>query len=643
VVTTEDITVRKRAERALRHREEILRIFVEHSPMAVAMFDREMRYLVASRRFVQDYRLEGQELLGRSHYEVFPEIPERWREVHRRCLAGAVERCAEDPFPRADGTVDWVRWEIHPWREPSGAVGGIIMFTEVVSERKQAEQALAASEAKYRRLYESLMDGFVLVDMDGRIREFNETYRGMLGYDAEELQRSTYRDLTPERWHAFEGRIVREQILPLGYSEVYEKEYRRKDGSLFPVELRTFLLREDGRASGMWAIVRDITERHRIRNELQESDRRKSEFLAVLSHELRNPLAPIRNSLYLLDRAPPGSEQARRAGEVLRRQTGHLARLVDDLIDVTRVSRGKVELRREPADLRDVVRRACDDHRSIFDAGEIALSLLVPAGPVWIDADVTRISQVVGNLLQNAAKFTPASGTVEVAVSVRDGRAVLCVRDDGIGMEPDLVGRAFEPFVQAEHGLARTRGGLGLGLALVKGLVEAHGGTVSASSEGRGRGSALSFELPIAAPPPAARQERVAATKRPGRTVLIVEDNVDAGDSLADVLELHGHRVHLARDGASGIARALELRPDVVLCDIGLPDRDGYEVARTLRADDRLRTTRLVALSGYAQPEDRKRAREAGFDAHLPKPPPLGELEEVIAAAWPRPPPGAGG
>ena len=360
-----------------------------------------------------------------------------------------------------------------------------------------------------------------------------------------------------------------------------------------------------------------------------ERERRKSQFLAVLSHELRNPLAPIRNSIYLLERAPSDSEQAKRARQVVRRQTEHLTRLIDDLLDNTRISHGKIRLERSRVDLREIVKKTTDDLHSIFTQASINLRVdHVTAGPMWVEADSTRMEQALTNLLNNSAKFTASGGTVRVSVAVRDGRAELSVTDDGAGIEAKDIEHLFEPFAQADQSMARSKGGLGLGLSLVKSIVELHGGTVAARSDGRGRGAEFVIQLPLAeagsekeAPRP---REAVATPK----TILVIEDNADGARSLADILELHGHAVRVARDGRSGIALARELKPDLILCDIGLPDVDGYEVARTLRRDGPLRLTRLVAVSGYAQPEDRQRSRDAGFDAHIPKP---ADLHEVLA------------
>ncbi|BDG06903.1 hybrid sensor histidine kinase/response regulator [Anaeromyxobacter paludicola] len=381
----------------------------------------------------------------------------------------------------------------------------------------------------------------------------------------------------------------------------------------------------DGQPIGAVGAFVDVTELKAAEERLRDSDRRKTEFLGVLSHELRNPLAPIRNSIYLLERAPPDSEQAGRARQVIQRQVAHLARLVDDLLDVTRISRGKIELRRALVDAREIVQRTCDDHRTLLEGRGVTLRVEA-SGPAWVEADATRLAQVLGNLLQNAAKFSPAGGTVTVAVQAEGGHARIRVRDDGIGIAPDLLPHVFEPFVQADDGLSRSHGGLGLGLALVKALVELHGGRVWAESGGLGLGTEFVIELPLAAAREAPAPAPGPAAARRSVHVLLIDDNQDAAETMGDILRLEGHRVDVASDGRSGLARARELSPDAIVCDIGLPDMDGYAVARTLRADEAFRGTRLIALTGYAQPEDRARAKAEGFDAHLSKPPPVEEL-----------------
>jgi PAS domain S-box-containing protein len=369
--------------------------------------------------------------------------------------------------------------------------------------------------------------------------------------------------------------------------------------------------------------IRDVTELRRAYEALSAADRRKDEYLAMLSHELRNPLAPIRSAVFLLERADPASDGARRAREVIARQVGHLARMVDDLLDVSRLSRGRIELRRARLDLGELVRRVGEDHRLLLAERGVQLEVDTPSEPIVpVDGDATRIAQLLGNLLQNAAKFTPKGGSVQLSLAVEGVKAALRVRDTGAGIDPRLLAQVFEPFVQEERTLARSTGGLGLGLPLVKGLAELHGGSVEARSAGAGAGTEFVVRLPLApgrgdgAAAEAGREHAHAA----GRTVLVVDDNVDAAESLCDVVAFLGHEVEAVHDGRAALARVRERHPDVVLCDIGLPGMDGYEVARAIRADASLAGIRLVAVSGYAQPEDRARASSAGFDAHVAKP-----------------------
>ncbi len=353
---------------------------------------------------------------------------------------------------------------------------------------------------------------------------------------------------------------------------------------------------------------------------LRETDRRKDEFLAMLSHELRNPLAPIRNAVSILTHASPSVEQAARAKDVIRRQVDHLARLVDDLLDVTRIARGKIELRREPVDLVAVVQRAAEDHRPLMHERGLSLALELPGAPAWVHGDATRLTQVLGNLLQNAAKFTDRGGRVTVSLTLDGPAAEVRVKDTGIGMDAPLLDRVFDPFVQADQSLARTQGGLGLGLALVKGVAELHGGMVHAESAGPGHGAEFVVRLPLVDSEQAVPGDAHRAPRTQARRVLVVDDNRDAADSLAQILELLGQEADVAYDGPSAIEKARSSPPDVVLCDIGLPGMSGYEVAKALRALLG-ETVKVFAVSGYARAEDVERAREAGFDGHVAKPP----------------------
>jgi signal transduction histidine kinase/ActR/RegA family two-component response regulator len=365
---------------------------------------------------------------------------------------------------------------------------------------------------------------------------------------------------------------------------------------------------------------------------LLDADRRKNEFLGMLSHELRNPLAPIQNSLYVLERAEPGGEQARRAQAVIHRQVGHMTRLIDDLLDVTRITSGKIQLHRELLDLNEVAQRAVDDHRGAFADSSVRLELETAREPVPVNGDRTRLTQMIGNLLQNAVKFTPHGGRTVVSVEreSKRGRGIVRVKDTGRGIAPEILPYLFEPFIQAEATVDRSKGGLGLGLALVRGLAEMHGGSVNAASSGPNQGATFTLTLPLET---TAQAEASPPRAAPGATrrVLVIEDNVDAADMLREALELDGHRVEVANSGPEGIDKARTFGPDVVLCDVGLPEMDGYDVARTLRADPELRRVGLVALTGYAGSEDVARARAAGFDAHLAKPPTTEAIEHVLS------------
>ena len=380
-------------------------------------------------------------------------------------------------------------------------------------------------------------------------------------------------------------------------------------------------------------VAERTTELQEANAQLKEQDRRKNEFLGVLSHELRNPLAPIMNAVYILDNAPQHDERASAARAVIGRQLDHLTRLVDDLLDVTRISRGKIHLHRERVDFARTVRRTLDDHRPLFASRQIEVDLGERAGPLVVDADPTRLAQIIGNLLQNAVKFTNSGGRVRVSVeSGNAGDAVLRVQDDGIGLSREMLPKLFQPFTQADESLHRSIGGLGLGLALVKGLAELHGGTVEARSDGPGRGAEFTVRLPATALYERAAERRPPAPPPRRRRVLIIEDNLDAAETLRLVLEMGDHEVTVAYDGRAGIEKVRAFHPDLVLCDIGLPEMDGYAVARAIRADPALASTELVAVTGYALPDDLRKVREAGFDRHLAKPVPLAQLEEVLRA-----------
>jgi CheY-like chemotaxis protein len=368
------------------------------------------------------------------------------------------------------------------------------------------------------------------------------------------------------------------------------------------------------------------------REQLAESDRRKTEFLATLAHELRNPLAPISNGLHLLRRADDPRMQDR-AREMMERQVRHMVHLVDDLLDIARISSNKVELRRERLDVAGVLTQAVETSMPSINAAAHTLELCMPPEPLHVWGDQTRLAQILSNLLNNAAKYTPHGGRIELS-AVREGNdAVIRVSDTGIGIPQDELPKVFEMFTQVGRNLARSQGGLGIGLALVKRLVELHGGSVYASSEGAGRGSMFTVRLPLAQALAGPGDSPSADDAEPCRTsfrVLVVDDNVDAAESLAALLEIEGHQARIAHEGDGALRVASEFRPHVVFLDIGMPGKDGYQVARELRAQPAMRDTVLVALTGWGAQEDRARTRSAGFDHHLTKPASLASVESLL-------------
>ena len=374
------------------------------------------------------------------------------------------------------------------------------------------------------------------------------------------------------------------------------------------------------------------SERQAALEALREADRRKDEFLAMLAHELRNPLAPIRNAVEILKQEDPAMRE--RARLLIGRQVTHLARLVDDLLEVSRITQGKVTLQRKPVRLADVIEAAIDTAAPFIEAHGHALETRLDGGDPWVEIDPVRMAQVIGNLLHNAAKFTPPGGRIRLSTAQQADGVEITVEDDGVGMGPEVLPTVFDLFSQGSQSLDRAQGGLGIGLSLVKGLVEMHGGKVTAHSEGAGKGSSFRVWLPASLVSERraamARPAQAAASSRRARRVLVVEDNTDAAVAMQMLLEGMGHAVTVVNDGADALRIAVETRPDVILLDIGLPGMDGYELARRLRDAPETHEAHLVAVTGYGQQKDRQRSADAGFDMHLVKPVDPAQLREVV-------------
>jgi two-component system CheB/CheR fusion protein len=497
--------------------------------------------------------------------------------------------------------------------------------------RRQAEGALERAHAELQQIFETAGDGVWVLDCDGKILRVNATRARRIGRPSAELVGHICHEVSP-------CCECDTQVCPLvrvaeGASRT-ESEVRRNypEGARDELVVSTPLRTKDGALLGVVQVFHDITERKQAEQalrqseaELRESDRRKNEFMAMLSHELRNPLAPIRNSLYVLGRAVPGSEQATRANAVINRQVEHLTGLVDDLLDITRISRGKIRLERRRVELNDLVRRTVDDHRSLFEENGVAIESQLAPEPLLVNAD--------------PAKFAGRGGRARVRVSTDPAtkHPTIVVADSGAGMTEETLAHLFEPFMQGESTLDRSKGGLGLGLALAQELVKLHGGHIRAHSEGAGQGAEFVVSLPDDQVEAAPAETTVPSHTITCRRVLIIEDNIDAADSLREALELDAHQVAVAHDGPTGLALARSFHPEVVLCDVGLPGMTGYDVARAFRADQVLKRTFLVAVTGYALPEDLQHANAAGFDRHLAKPLSLQGLQELLSSLPDRP------
>jgi two-component system, sensor histidine kinase len=376
-----------------------------------------------------------------------------------------------------------------------------------------------------------------------------------------------------------------------------------------------------------------ITAREQAAQALREADRRKDEFLATLAHELRNPLAPLRNSLHILQLTACNDPTIERLCETMERQVNHLVRLVDDLLEVSRITRGKIELRKETVELAGIARNAIETSRPLIDAAGLQLAISLPQDPMLLNGDPVRLAQIFANLLNNAAKYTDEGGQIWFTARRENEEVVVSVRDTGIGIPKDVLPKVFDMFMQVDRTTDRSQGGLGIGLTLVRSLAQLHEGSVSAYSAGPGRGSEFSVRLPIAKSEPNSNQSQLiggASQALPSRRILVVDDNVDAATTLAMLLKFLGADVHIAHDGPGALTAIEEFRPDVILLDIGMPGMDGFEVAKRIRQQPEFERIALIALTGWGQDDDRRRTREAGFDHHLIKPADIAALQSLL-------------
>jgi PAS domain S-box-containing protein len=502
-----------------------------------------------------------------------------------------------------------------------------------IEHRKAVETALATRERELTDFFENASEGLHKVGPDGTILWANKAECRLLGYAPEEYIGRSIRD-----FHADED-VIESILNRLNRGEVLENvpaRLRCKGGQIKHVLLNSSACIEDGQLRYTRCFTRDITERWLAEMALRVADRRKDEFLATLAHELRNPLAPLANALSVLELDQGADEAVAELRIMMQRQVAQLTRLVDDLLDVSRITRGKVKLRKEWVDLQDVIRNAVEASRPMIDAGRHQLAIELPAAPLMVHVDAARMAQVFSNLLNNSAKYTDPGGQIHLKVAAREREVFISVRDNGVGICCEALAHVFDMFSQVDRSVDRAQGGLGIGLTLVRRLVELHGGSVNAASEGLGKGSEFMVCLPLEeqAGKPSKRKKSnpTADTKRsaPAKRILVVDDNDDSRESLSRLLRKLGHQVEVAGDGEQAVALAGELLPTFILMDMGMPKLNGYDATQRIRQTDWGKDIRIIALTGWGQPQDVQRCLEAGCAAHLVKPVDLGELERLL-------------
>lgn len=655
----------RRAQARANQRREVLRVTLQSIGDAVITTDLAGR--VVSMNAVAE-ALTGwtaHDALDHPLDQVFRIVNERTREpaespAIRALREGIVVGLANHTvLIRKDGTECPVDDSAAPIRNEAGDPAGcVLIFRDVAAQRKleQDRENQLHSARLLAAIVESSEDAIISKSLDGVILSWNRGAEQLFGYHADEAVGRHISLIIPPERIAEEDDILAH--LRAGRSiEHFETERVRSDGASVYVSLTISPLRDDhGRVIGASKIARDITGRRRLEGEreelanhlrqlaadLSEANHRKDQFLALLAHELRNPLAPISNAAHILHGSDGDGATVQAVGGVLFRQVRQLARLVDDLLDASRINRGTIELRKRPIELATAVHQAVEASKAWCDELDHEMTVVLPEEPLIVDADTARLTQAIVNLLNNACKFTDRGGRIRVEVA-RDGQqAVVRVRDNGIGISPEQQARIFDMFTQLDTTLERSRDGLGIGLTLAKSLVEQHAGSVTVRSDGNGSGSEFEVRLPLSDVSPPRADEPVESRPVRHHRILIVDDNVDSAKSLAMLLELGGHEVHTAHSGTDGLALAESLGPNLVLLDIGLPGLNGYEVCRRIRREPWGKDLMIVALTGWGQEEDHSRSRQAGFSAHLVKPVDVSALVGMLATLPScTPPPGS--
>jgi PAS domain S-box-containing protein len=631
-----DLTPRKQMEESLRQSEQRFGRFMQQLPGLAWIKDLAGRYVYANDAALRIFGCTREELYGKTDADVFPPATAGQFEQHdRQALTSETGVQVIETLQHPDGIVHQSVVSKFPILGPEGSpafVGGMAID---ITDRLRAEKVLAESEERFRQLAENINEVFWMTDpQTTELLYISPAYERVWGRSCQSLYENprSFMDAV----HPDDRERVRIDVLEKqSRGEQVDKEYRiiRPDGSIRWVRDRAFPVKDAaGRFYRLVGIIDDFTQRKLAEEALREADRRKDEFLATLAHELRNPLAPIRNAtevLRLKDLADPQQQSAR---DVIDRQVRQMVRLIDDLLDISRITRGKLQLRKDRTELATALHSAVEASRPLIDALAHELTVTLPQEPIHLLADPIRLAQVFSNLLNNAAKYTEKGGHIWLTAERQGGEVVVSVRDTGIGIAAMHLPRLFEMFSQVAPALERSQGGLGIGLALVRGLVELHGGSVQAHSAGPGKGSEFTVRLPVAETPTPPRPAPTAVDRSAGPKlrILVADDLPDCVETLALLLRLAGHDVRTAHDGLEAVQAAATFRPDVALLDIGMPKMNGYEAARHIRQQPWGQGMRLVALTGWGQDEDRRRTLDAGFDLHFVKPVEPRALEQLL-------------
>lgn len=621
---------RRSAEQGEDRAKDLLQTVAEATSDMIFAKDRSGKLVLANPAVCRALGKPAERLLGHDEAEWIEEAGEAAliRENDRRIMEGGRTEVVEEWVTIPDGK-RLFRVTKMGLRSKAGQVMGLVGVGKDVTAERQADEAnqwLAA-------IIKSTDDAIIGKTLGGIVTSWNGGAERLYGYPADEVIGQTITRLVPPD----RPDEVPDILARLGRGEFvdhFETVRVCKDGSLRDVSLNISPIKDaQGQIIGASTIARDITERKQTEKKLREFDRRKDEFLAMLGHELRNPLASLANAVEIL-RMAQDPETVEKSRAIMQRQLAQLTRLVDDLLDVSRISQGKLRLQKSRIELAAVVHSALEDIQELVEQRGHKLSVTLPEVPIFLEADPIRLSQVLTNLLTNAAKYTPPGGHIELLVERREAGARVSVRDNGLGIPPDKLDSVFEMFGQLDRTLETTYKGLGVGLSLVKSLVELHGGTIEAHSDGLGKGSAFSVWLPLASAIEASQQGTqsgaVRAPPRATRRVLLVDDNPDVAHSLARLMEMLGHETRIAFDGLEAVEVAAVFQPHLVLLDIGLPKLDGYDTARRIRAQPWGEQMVLAAVTGWGQEVDRQQAKAAGFDHHLTKPVNIEALQALL-------------